>query len=145
MSKKLSPTKPNEVIRKIKALGYEGPFSGSRHPILRHPKTHHRISVPLLFEYEDVLKRKSLNIALTYDDIDDILDYLCAVADKREIYYLWRPFLKDPKDDMVLELAVESRSNYIITHNIDDFRGIERFNVRAIKPKGFLKLIGEIK
>lgn len=101
------------------------------------------ISVPLLFEYEDVLKRKSLNIALTYDDIDDILDYLCAVADKREIYYLWRPFLKDPKDDMVLELSVESGSDYIVTYNIDDFKGIERFNVRAIKPKDFLKLIGE--
>lgn len=101
------------------------------------------ISVPLLFEYEDVLKRKSLNIALTHNDIDDILDYLCAVADKREIYYLWRPFLKDPKDDMVLELSVESGSDYIVTYNIDDFKGIERFNVRAIKPKDFLKLIGE--
>ncbi len=101
------------------------------------------ISVPLLFEYEDVLKRKSLNIALAQNDIDDILDYLCAVADKREIYYLWRPFLKDPKDDMVLELAVESGSDYIITHNIDDFRGIEQFNVKAIRPKDFLKLIGE--
>ncbi|MGH7791689.1 MAG: PIN domain-containing protein, partial [Thermodesulfobacteriota bacterium] len=42
------------------------------------------ISVPLLIEYEDVLKRKSRNISLTHDEIDDILDYICAVADKRE-------------------------------------------------------------
>lgn len=103
------------------------------------------VSVPLLFEYEDVLKRKSLNIALTYEDVDDILDYLCAVADRREIYYLCRPFLKYPKDDMVLELAVESGGDYIVTHDIDDFKEVERFNVRAIKPKDFLILIGERK
>jgi len=46
MSQKLSPAKPDEVIRKIKALGYEGPYGGSKHPILRHPKTGHKISVP---------------------------------------------------------------------------------------------------
>ena len=46
---------------------------------------------------------------------------------------------------MVLELAVESRSNYIVTHNIDDFKRTERFNVKAIKPNDFLKLIGEKK
>jgi len=101
------------------------------------------ISVPLLLEYEDVLKRELLHIPLTRDEINDILDYLCTVADKRQIYFLWRPFLKDPKDDMVLELAVESRSNYIVTHNVDDFKRIERFNVKAIKPKDFLKVIGE--
>jgi putative PIN family toxin of toxin-antitoxin system len=103
------------------------------------------ISVPLLIEYEDVLKRKSRNISLTHDEIDDILDYICAVADKREIYYLWRPFLKDPKDDMVLELAVESQSHYIITYNLRDFKRIEQFNVRAISPKDFLEMIGEKK
>jgi predicted nucleic acid-binding protein len=103
------------------------------------------ISVPLLIEYEDVLKRKSRNISLTHDEIDDILDYICAVADKREIYYLWRPFLKDPKDDMVLELAVESQSHYIITYNLRNFKRIEQFNVRAISPKDFLEMIGEKK
>jgi len=103
------------------------------------------ISVPLLIEYEDVLKRELLHIPLNRDEINDILDCLCALADKKEIYFLWRPFLKDPKDDMVLELAVESRSNYIVTHNVDDFKRIERFNVKAIKPKDFLKVIGEKK
>lgn len=101
------------------------------------------ISVPLLIEYEDVLKRKSLNTPLTRDDIYVVLDYLCTVADKRAIYFLWRPFLKDPKDDMVLELAVESQSDYIVTYNVDDFKLIERFNVKAITPKDFLKLIRE--
>jgi predicted RNA binding protein YcfA (HicA-like mRNA interferase family) len=43
---KLLPEKPNEVIRKLRALGYEGPFSGGRHVFMRHPKTRHKIPVP---------------------------------------------------------------------------------------------------
>lgn len=101
------------------------------------------LSVPLLFEYETVSTRRKFK-NLTNSDIDAILNYLCKVADKREIYYLWRPFLKDPKDDMVLELAVESGSSYIITYNIDDFQGIEQFGLKAITPKTFLKEIGEL-
>jgi len=102
------------------------------------------ISVPLVVEYEDVLKRKSNGIKLSGSRIDDILDYICKVANHREIYYLWRPFLRDPKDDMVLELAVESGSQYIVTFNKRDFKGSERFGVEVILPQQLLALIGEI-
>ena len=101
------------------------------------------ISVPLVIEYEDVLKRDTLEIPL--NNINDILDYICSVADKREIFYLWRPYLKDPKDDMVLELAVESESDFIITYNQKDFTGIEKFGISVLSPKEFLTIIGEIK
>jgi len=76
-------------------------------------------------------------------DIDAILDYICLVGEEREIYYLWRPYLKDPKDDMFLELAVESESDFIITFNKKDYKGIDKFNLRAITPKEFLRIIGE--
>ena len=56
---------------------------------------------------------------------------------------MWRPYLKDRKDDMFLELAVESESDYIITYNKRDFEGIEKFGIRIITPKEFLKVIGE--
>src|SRR3989442_16022769 len=56
------------------------------------------ISVPLLFEYEEAAKRQKRQIALTNRDIDDILDYLCSIANRHETLYLWRPFLKDRKD-----------------------------------------------
>lgn len=101
------------------------------------------LSVPLLLEYEDVSKRKKFE-HLIDTDIDDLLNYICKVADKRNIFFLWRPFLKDPKDDMVLELAVEEGCEYIITYNIDDFKGIELFDVEAITPKQFLIKIGEL-
>lgn len=102
------------------------------------------ISVSLIFEYEDVLKRGDLKLNLETKDIDDILDYICKVADKREIFYLWRPYLKDPKDDLLLELAVESESDFIITYNKKDFEGIDKFGLHALTPKEFLEKIGEI-
>ena len=102
------------------------------------------VSVPLVLEYESAAKRVSKLVGLTYSDIDDIVDYICKVAEHREIYYLWRPFLKDPKDDMVLEVAVESESEFIVTHNIRDFVGIEQFGLQAITPKQLLEKIGEL-
>jgi predicted nucleic acid-binding protein len=83
-------------------------------------------------------------VGLNYSDIDDILDYICKVAEHRDIYYLWRPFSKDPKDDMVLEVAVESESEYIVTHNVRDFTGIEKFGLEAITPRQLLEKIGEL-
>lgn len=103
------------------------------------------LSVPLVLEYEDILKRDTPGTYLSNKEIDNILDYLCKIANKREIFYLWRPFLKDPKDDFILELAVESKSDFIITFNQKDFTGIDKFGIEAITPKNFLKLIGEIK
>ena len=98
------------------------------------------ISVPLIIEYESVAKRS--NLALTDKAIDDILDFVCANSKERKIHFLWRPFLKDAKDDMVLELAVGSASSYIVTYNKKDFKGIESFNIKAVTAKEFLDIIG---
>ena len=100
------------------------------------------VSVPLVIEYEDALKRQVKNSPLTNQDIDDLLDYLCKVAKQQSIFFLWRPQLKDPKDDLVLELAVNSGSQFIVTYNIKDFEQSEKFGVKAIKPHEFLKMIG---
>jgi putative PIN family toxin of toxin-antitoxin system len=103
------------------------------------------VSVPLVLEYEELAKRQARTLGLDTRTIDDILDYVCQVARRREIFFLWRPFLKDPKDDLVLELAVESESEFIITYNRRDFAGIEKFGIKVLTPKEFLQKIGEIK
>jgi predicted nucleic acid-binding protein len=90
------------------------------------------LSTPLLFEYEDVLVREALGIPRSA--AEDVLDYLCQAAVAQDVYYLWRPCLPDPKDDLVLELAVASQSHQIITYNVKDFAGSKRFNVRAVRP-----------
>lgn len=103
------------------------------------------LSVALVLEYEDVLKRPEMNLNLTPREIDDVIDFLCANANLREIFYLWRPTLRDPKDDFVLELAVESNSDFIITYNLKDFVQAANFDIEAITPAQFLREIGEIK
>jgi putative PIN family toxin of toxin-antitoxin system len=102
------------------------------------------LSVPLLLEYEEVCKRLIGEISLTEQDIEAILDYFCRVANHRAIFYLWRPHLKDPKDDMVLELAVAAGCTYIVTYNVRDFQGAEQFGIRVLTPKEFLQQIGEL-
>lgn len=102
-------------------------------------------SVALVLEYEDVLKRSELNLQLTHQEIDDVIDFLCQNANLREIFYLWRPILRDPKDDFVLELAVESNSDFIVIFNTKDFVKAEDFGIKAVTPSDFLRIIGEIK
>jgi len=97
--------------------------------------------VALLFEYEDVLKRNSRKLGLTFTDIDSFLDNICKLGSFKKIHYLWRPFLPDPKDDHLLELAVASQVNSITTFNVRDFIGIEKFGLKIISPKQLLEEI----
>jgi putative PIN family toxin of toxin-antitoxin system len=100
------------------------------------------ISVALILEYEDAAKRLPGKVEITEDVIDDVIDYICATGKEQQVFFLWRPFLKDPGDDMVLELAVAAGCNFIITHNKKDFKNIEDFGIQAISPVEFLQVIG---
>jgi putative PIN family toxin of toxin-antitoxin system len=100
------------------------------------------LSVPLVLEYEDAGKRMSEATGLTHEEVDDIIDYLCSVAHHQQIYFLWRPILRDPCDDHVLELAVEAACEIVVTYNVRDFVGAEHFGVMAITPAELLRRIG---
>jgi len=95
-------------------------------------------------EYEDVLLRQLPNLQVTATAVRDVIDFHCAVAERHPIFFLWRPYLPDPKDDLVLELAVKGQCDLIITYNTRDFAGIERFGLRAIEPGDFLRQIGAL-
>ena len=99
------------------------------------------ISTTLLFEYEDVLKREQTVLEYSHKQVDIILDNICALSKFQEIYFLWRPYLKDQKDDHVLELAVASTTKLIVTHNLKDFKGVEKFGIQAITPGNYLEVI----
>ncbi len=100
------------------------------------------ISVSLILEYEEVLKTKADPQLLSSEDIEDFVDYLCKTGKRFNIYYLWRPTLRDPDDEMVLEIAVASKSDYIVTFNTRDFVKANFFGVKVVTPNQFLKLIG---
>ena len=100
------------------------------------------VSVPLFLEYESVAKRQGMVSKLNSQDIDSILEYFLSKSRIRKIFFLWRPYLKDPKDDLVLEVAVESQSEYIITFNTKDFKGCDKFGITAVTPQEFLAMRG---
>jgi putative PIN family toxin of toxin-antitoxin system len=101
-------------------------------------------SVALILEYEDVLQRQRHELDLSEEEVSIFIDSLCAMAHHHQIYFLWRPFLKDVNDDLVLELAVSANCEHILTHNVRDFKGGERFGIQAITPKEFLQIIREV-
>ena len=102
------------------------------------------ISVPLVLEYEEVLNRQARALGLTHSDVADFLDYLCVVGNHREIFFLWRPILPDPGDDMILELAVEFDSEFIVTFNVRDFKEAAQFGIKVVTPRDFLRTTGDI-
>ncbi|MFN0111703.1 MAG: putative toxin-antitoxin system toxin component, PIN family [Blastocatellia bacterium] len=103
------------------------------------------LSVPLVCEYEAVLKRSELKLTWTIDEIDELLDIICLLGVKHEIWYLWRPFLQDVGDEFVAEVAVTAQAEAIVTQNVRDFKGMEKFGIKLLTPKEFLQRIGEAK
>ncbi|SMO46834.1 putative toxin-antitoxin system toxin component, PIN family [Gracilimonas mengyeensis] len=112
--------------------------------LLNSSKFEFNLSVPLIIEYEDVLVRKIETLNFDASQISQFLDYLCLIGNWHEVYFLWRPVLKDPKDDMVLELAVRANCKYIVTYNKTDFQGVDKFGVKLATAKEFLQIIEEL-
>ena len=110
--------------------------------LIRQGRIRPALSVALVLEYEMVLKRRAKELKLTPRDIDAVLDHLCAVGHQQLIHYLWRPTLRDPRDELVLELAVAAGCSHIVTHNVTDFAGAEQFAVRALPPAAYLRHLG---
>jgi predicted nucleic acid-binding protein len=101
------------------------------------------VSVSLILEYEDAAGRTAGKAGLTQSGIDDIIDYLCRVANRHTVHFLWRPRLKGQKVDHVLELAVKAGCRFIVANNVGDFKDVEKFGIRAVTPKDFLRITGE--
>lgn len=123
---------------------YAGLYSslGASHKILRFIQA--GIIVPvlspsLLFEYEEILLIKQEILALSRQQIDVVLDNLCALGMFQKIHFLWRPYLKDAKDDHVLEVTVASGVQVIVTFNVKDFIGCEKFGIQALPPAKILE------
>ena len=100
------------------------------------------LSVGLYGEWQDVLSRpENLPPGRTAEDALAFVRYLAGQSHLQEIHYLWRPFLADADDDMVLELAFAAGCRHIITHNVRDYIGSETLGVTALSPHEFLDLI----
>ena len=100
------------------------------------------LSISLYMEWQAVLSRSEhLPPGQTPADAQAHVRYLASQAHLQDIHFLWRPFLPDPNDDMVLELAFAAGSRYIVTHNINDFRGSQQLGIQVLTPRDFLAMI----
>ncbi len=121
--------------------------AGASHRILRlilEERLTLAIATPILFEYEDVLKRKDIleKINLSSGQVEDILDLLVLLADKRLIYYRLRPNLLDENDNIFVECAFASNSQYLVTSNTRDFHfgRLKSHPFKVITPGDFYYL-----
>ena len=104
-------------------------------------------SVPLLIEYEAVMTRpEHLDAAgLSVLDVNTILDAVASVAEPIELAFLWRPVLNDADDDMVLEVAVNGRADWIVTFNTTDFAAAtDRFGIDVLLPREAVHRLEEV-
>jgi putative PIN family toxin of toxin-antitoxin system len=111
---------------------------------LPHPQFQICLSVALYTEWQAVMTRAEHLPPGTSNEVAlGFVRYLASLAHLQDIHFLWRPFLKDPDDDMVLECAVAAGCQYIVTHNIKDFRRSEQLGVKAVTPGDFLNFLKE--
>jgi len=112
--------------------------------LLNNQRWQLNVSTALIFEYEEVLKKERTQLGLSLDDINTVVSTICAIANCRTIFYLWRPTALDPDDDFLIDLAVECQADFIITYNKRDLRSAERFGIQLVTAKEFLQIVGEI-
>ena len=96
----------------------------------------------LLLEYEAVLKRpEQLAVhGLSLPRVDEAVEEIAALSEPVEIHFQWRPQLSDPKDELVIEAAINGRTDALVTHNVRDFEPVAgRFGVPVLRPANLLE------
>lgn len=82
-----------------------------------------------------------MGISIPASAVEAIIRRIAMVAHKQQIYFLWRPLLPDPKDDMVLEVAIASGASHIVTFNSKDLRLATQFGIIVLTPADFIRLL----
>jgi len=102
------------------------------------------MSVPLAMEYEAVCSEAEHRLAagLSEREVEIFLDGVIALAEPVKAHFLWRPQLRDPGDEMVLEAAVNGQAELLVTFNVRDFGDVpSRFGIALMIPRDALERI----
>jgi predicted nucleic acid-binding protein len=104
------------------------------------------LSVALALEYEAIcmLAEHCMAAGISYDEASVFVDGLIAMAEPVQSHFRWRPQLRDPGDEMVLEAAVNGRASAIVTFNEKDLRAARQsFGIDVIRPGEALRKLEE--
>lgn len=123
---------------------------GASHLLIRwlfeQPNNLHCVSIPFVLELEDVFccpQNRQRMPQFSDESLEAFLNDICHISNHKSIYFLWRPQIKDPKDDMVLELVANAQADFLITFNTKDFKqAAQKFNFNLVTPQQFLKQQG---
>jgi|SRR6185503_12873978 len=96
------------------------------------------LSNHLLFEYEEVFRRQALELGLTFKDVDQLLNAICARGEECLLSHIWQPILVDPDDEPLVQLALESNALRIVTHNVRHLLPAVALGVEVLRPGTFL-------
>jgi putative PIN family toxin of toxin-antitoxin system len=102
------------------------------------------LSVPLALEYEAVCQLTEHRLAAGLDakEANIFVNGLIAMARSVETYFLWRPQLRDPGDEMVLETAVNGQADVLATFNRRDYgKAPNSFGIELLTPGDTLRRI----
>jgi len=100
------------------------------------------LSVALALEYEAAATDTEQRIAsgLSEAEVATVLGSLCAVAEPVYCWFLWRPQLRDPADEMVLETAINGGADGLVSFNRRHFEGVaKRFGIPVLSPQQALR------
>jgi len=121
---------------------------GASHALLRRVLNHRlqMLASPVLWlEYEAVLKRPEIRRmhGLSPAGVDDVLDALAILVEPVSLHYRWRPQLRDPADEMVLDTALNGGAHKLVTFNVRDFypAATTRFGLAVLTPAECLLLL----
>lgn len=111
---------------------------GASHALLRlvdHGSFTLGLTAALVLEYEAVCMRSLDSLGLTTEEVRQLLDHLCQVGKLAAVRFRLRPSTHDPGDELVLEAAVATGSEWLVTHNVRDLAGgAARFGVEVLTP-----------
>lgn len=103
------------------------------------------LSNHLIYEYEEILKREAAGLSLSLDDVDQIINALCARGEEWPLTHNWEPVLADPDDEPLVQLAQESAALVIVTHNTGHLKPAAKLGIQVLKPREFLAKLRQLK
>jgi len=99
------------------------------------------LSNTILTEHEEILKREAETLVLSHEHINKLLDALCVLAERHQTSETWLPVLSDPDDETLVHLAVESKADHLVSHNVRHLEPARKLGVSLLEPRRFLAIL----